>query len=39
MDNGAIYKLDLDGRILGKFGRPGKLPKEFGTVKLSLHPK
>jgi DNA-binding beta-propeller fold protein YncE len=30
--NGEIYKLDLNGRILGKFGRAGKLPKEFGTV-------
>ncbi len=32
MDNGEIYKLELDGRILGKFGHAGKLPKEFGTV-------
>lgn len=32
MDNGEIYKLELDGRVLGKFGRAGKLPKEFGTV-------
>src|SRR5207253_3708516 len=32
MDNGEIYKLELDGRIVGKFGRAGKLPKEFGTV-------
>jgi hypothetical protein len=30
--NGEIYKLDLNGKILGKFGRAGKLPKEFGTV-------
>ena len=30
--DGEIYKLDLDGKILGKFGRAGKLPKEFGTV-------
>jgi DNA-binding beta-propeller fold protein YncE len=29
---GEIYKLELDGRIVGKFGRAGKLPKEFGTV-------
>jgi hypothetical protein len=29
---GEIYKLELDGKILGKFGKPGKLPKEFGTV-------
>ncbi len=32
MDNGEIYKMELDGRILGKFGRAGKLMKEFGTV-------
>ena len=32
MDHGEIYKLELDGRILGKFGRAGKLAKEFGTV-------
>ena len=29
---GEIYKLELSGKILGKFGRAGKLPKEFGTV-------
>jgi DNA-binding beta-propeller fold protein YncE len=32
MDNGEIYKMTLDGKILGKFGRAGKLLKEFGTV-------
>jgi DNA-binding beta-propeller fold protein YncE len=32
LDNGEIYKLELDGRVLGKFGRAGKLPKEFGTL-------
>jgi len=32
LDNGEIYKLELDGTVLGKFGRAGKLPKEFGTV-------
>jgi hypothetical protein len=32
MDNGEIYKMELDGRVLGKFGRAGKLLKEFGTV-------
>ena len=30
--NGEIYKMELDGRVVGKFGRAGKLPKEFGTV-------
>ena len=29
---GEIYKLKLDGTVVGKFGRAGKLPKEFGTV-------
>jgi len=32
MDHGEIYKLELDGRVVGQFGRAGKLPKEFGTV-------
>ncbi len=32
MDNGEIYKLELDGTVVGKFGRAGKLLKEFGTV-------
>ncbi len=29
---GEIYKLELDGTVLGKFGSAGKGPKEFGTV-------
>jgi len=29
---GEIYKMKLDGSIVGKFGKAGKLPKEFGTV-------
>jgi DNA-binding beta-propeller fold protein YncE len=32
LDHGEIFKLELDGRILGSFGRAGRLPKEFGTV-------
>ena len=32
LDNGEIYKLELDGRVVGRFGRAGKLPKEFGMV-------
>jgi hypothetical protein len=32
MDNGEIYKMELTGKILGKFGTAGKLTKEFGTV-------
>jgi hypothetical protein len=30
--DGEIIKMTLDGKILGKFGRAGKLLKEFGTV-------
>jgi DNA-binding beta-propeller fold protein YncE len=30
--DGEIYKMRLDGTMVGKFGRAGKLPKEFGTV-------
>ena len=30
MDNGEIYKMTLDGKIVGKFGTAGKLLKEFG---------
>ena len=29
---GEIYRMRLDGTITGKFGRAGKLLKEFGTV-------
>ena len=32
MDNGEIYKMTLDGKVLGKFGKAGKLLKEFGTI-------
>jgi len=32
LDNGEIYKLELDGRVVGKFGRAGRLPKEFNMV-------
>ena len=32
MENGEIYKMTLDGRIVGKFGTAGKLLKEFGSV-------
>jgi hypothetical protein len=32
MENGEIYKLRLDGQIVGTFGKAGKLPKEFGIV-------
>jgi len=30
--DGEIYKMHLDGTMIGKFGRAGKLLKEFGTV-------
>jgi len=29
---GEIYKMELDGTILGKFGKPGKQLNEFSTV-------
>jgi hypothetical protein len=32
LDNGEIYKMELDGKVVGRFGRAGKLMKEFGTV-------
>jgi len=32
MDNGEIYKMELDGKIVGMFGHAGKQPKEFDTV-------
>jgi DNA-binding beta-propeller fold protein YncE len=30
--DGEIYKMELNGRLVGRFGRAGKLAKEFGTV-------
>jgi DNA-binding beta-propeller fold protein YncE len=30
--DGEIYKLDLNGKLVGRFGRAGKLLKEFGTT-------
>jgi DNA-binding beta-propeller fold protein YncE len=32
MVDAAIFKLSLDGKVLGKFGSAGKLPKQFGLV-------
>jgi hypothetical protein len=32
MDDAAIYKVQLDGKVAGRFGTAGKLPKEFGIV-------
>src|SRR5579872_5276965 len=31
-NKGRIYKMDLNGNILGAFGKPGKQLKEFGWV-------
>src|SRR5499426_1503019 len=30
--NGEIYKVDLSGKLVGRFGRSGKLPKEFDVA-------
>jgi hypothetical protein len=32
MDDAAIYKVSLDGKVLGKFGSAGKSMKEFGLA-------
>jgi DNA-binding beta-propeller fold protein YncE len=32
MDDAAIYKVRLDGSVVGKFGSAGKRPKEFGLA-------
>jgi DNA-binding beta-propeller fold protein YncE len=32
MEDAAIYKLGLDGKVIGKFGSAGKLPKQFGIA-------
>lgn len=32
LDYGEIYKLRLNGQVVGKFGKAGKLPKEFSVV-------
>ncbi len=32
MDDAAIYKVDLKGTVIGRFGSAGKLPKEFSLV-------
>jgi hypothetical protein len=32
MDNGEMYKMELDGTVLGKFGTAGKRANEFGTA-------
>jgi hypothetical protein len=30
--NGEIYKVELNGKLVGRFGKAGKMLKEFGTV-------
>jgi DNA-binding beta-propeller fold protein YncE len=30
--NGEIYKVDLSGKLVGRFGRAGKAPKEFDVA-------
>jgi DNA-binding beta-propeller fold protein YncE len=32
MDNGEIYKIQLDGKVVGRFGKAGRIPGEFGMV-------
>ena len=32
MDNGEIYKVQTSGQVVGKFGRAGRLAKEFGMT-------
>jgi len=32
MDDAAVYKLELDGRVVGKFGAAGKQLKQFGLI-------
>ena len=32
MERGEIYKVRLTGQVVGKFGKAGKMPKEFGLV-------
>jgi len=32
MEDAAIYKVQLDGRVVGRFGAAGKQPKQFGLA-------
>jgi len=32
MENGEIYKIALNGQVVGRFGKAGKMPKDFGMV-------
>jgi sugar lactone lactonase YvrE len=31
---GEIYKMELDGTVIGRFGRPGTAPKEFASIHM-----
>jgi hypothetical protein len=33
-NTGEIYKAELDGKVLGKFGKPGKNPPGFQVVHM-----
>ncbi len=32
MDHGEIYKVRLNGEVVGRFGKAGKMPRDFGMV-------
>ena len=32
MEDAEIYKVQLDGKVVGRFGAAGKLPKQFGLA-------
>ena len=32
MEDATIFKISLDGKVVGRFGSAGKLPKQFGLV-------
>lgn len=32
MEDAAIFKLTLDGKVVGKFGTAGRMPKQFGLA-------
>jgi DNA-binding beta-propeller fold protein YncE len=32
MEDAAIFKVQLDGKVVGRFGSAGKLPKQFGIA-------
>jgi hypothetical protein len=32
MEDAVIYKVELDGKVVGRFGSAGKLPKQFGVA-------